>query len=72
MLQCWAHMPDQRPNFKTIVEYLRNISNNKRVYVDFNQLNPSYSFPPTYQQQKDEDVKIDSLGLQGVTTIEVI
>lgn len=46
MTECWSHHCDKRPQFKAILEYL-DYTKNKRAYVDFSHLNPSYVFPPT-------------------------
>ncbi|GLH14483.1 Tyrosine kinase receptor Cad96Ca [Gryllus bimaculatus] len=50
MLQCWAYSPDARPSFAELVEHLDSVTCRKRVYVDFSNLSPNYTFPPTEQQ----------------------
>ncbi|KAF5307968.1 hypothetical protein FQR65_LT06535 [Abscondita terminalis] len=40
---CWSKDPDLRPSFKELVELL---DLQKKIYVDFSQVNPLYMFPP--------------------------
>ncbi|CAG9854780.1 unnamed protein product [Phyllotreta striolata] len=44
MLDCWSENPERRPSFADIVEHLDE--KKKKIYVDFNGLNPTYDFPP--------------------------
>lgn len=45
MQHCWAENPQDRPYFADIVSKLEPA--NQRIYVDFNELQPNYVFPPT-------------------------
>ncbi|XP_064211271.1 platelet-derived growth factor receptor alpha isoform X4 [Tribolium castaneum] len=45
MRQCWATDPSQRPTFRELESALDVKA--KKVYVNFDQLNPSYVFPPS-------------------------
>ncbi|KAL3267824.1 hypothetical protein HHI36_006957 [Cryptolaemus montrouzieri] len=47
MLKCWSENPDERPSFKEIEEHLSG--EKKKIYLDFQKLNPAYVFPPTKQ-----------------------
>lgn len=51
MLNCWKAEPDDRPSFK---EILKSLEPHKRIYIDFNEIQPTYVFPPTSQQTKQE------------------
>ncbi|KAJ3662891.1 hypothetical protein Zmor_007209 [Zophobas morio] len=42
---CWARNPEDRPTFRELVEALD--VKKRRVYVNFNHLNPTYVFPPS-------------------------
>lgn len=46
MLNCWAHKPDDRPNFATLVNIIEQFIAHDKGYVDFSELNPEYVFPP--------------------------
>lgn len=43
MIRCWSRDSRLRPTFSDLVKILE--SKEKRVYVDFAQLNPCYVFP---------------------------
>ncbi|XP_063921417.1 mast/stem cell growth factor receptor kita-like [Zophobas morio] len=45
MEQCWARNPEDRPTFRELVDALD--VKKRKVYVNFNQLNPTYIFPPS-------------------------
>ncbi|XP_063921825.1 receptor-like tyrosine-protein kinase kin-16 isoform X2 [Zophobas morio] len=45
MRLCWARNPEDRPTFRELVEALD--VKKRRVYVNFNHLNPTYVFPPS-------------------------
>uniref|UniRef100_A0A336M4X8 CSON012218 protein n=1 Tax=Culicoides sonorensis TaxID=179676 RepID=A0A336M4X8_CULSO len=51
MLHCWAANPNDRPSFQQIHDQLD--PQKQPIYIDFNELDPNYAFPPT----------IDELGL---------
>ncbi|XP_063921401.1 receptor-like tyrosine-protein kinase kin-16 isoform X2 [Zophobas morio] len=42
---CWARNPEDRPTFRELVDALD--VKKRKVYVNFNQLNPTYIFPPS-------------------------
>lgn len=72
MLECWSHQCEKRPSFKSVLEYLDSITNNKRAYVDFSHLNPSYVFPPTQEQTIPKNYALSLPSVQGNITIEII
>ena len=45
MEQCWARNPEDRPTFRELVNALD--VKKRKVYVNFNQLNLTYVFPPS-------------------------
>lgn len=45
MLKCWAANPDDRPSFQDILDHLD--PQKQPIYIDFNELDPNYAFPPT-------------------------
>lgn len=45
MLKCWLENPTDRPTFQDIKDQLD--MKKRKIYVDFDVLNPSYVFPPT-------------------------
>ncbi|XP_049280873.1 platelet-derived growth factor receptor alpha isoform X1 [Anopheles funestus] len=47
MLQCWREDPNERPSFKQISKHLQP---HKKIYIDFNEIEPTYVFPPTSDQ----------------------
>ncbi|ETN59928.1 hypothetical protein AND_008464 [Anopheles darlingi] len=47
MLQCWREDPAERPTFEQISKQL---DPHKKIYIDFNDLEPTYVFPPTSDQ----------------------
>ncbi|XP_050082961.1 mast/stem cell growth factor receptor Kit isoform X2 [Anopheles aquasalis] len=47
MLKCWHEDPAQRPTFEQISKQL---DPHKKIYIDFNDLEPTYVFPPTSDQ----------------------
>uniref|UniRef100_A0A182MAT7 Protein kinase domain-containing protein n=1 Tax=Anopheles culicifacies TaxID=139723 RepID=A0A182MAT7_9DIPT len=47
MLQCWREDPNERPSFKQISKHLQP---HNRIYIDFNEIEPTYVFPPTSDQ----------------------
>lgn len=55
MMKCWSYSPDVRPSFQELVELLSSVICRKRVYVDFSNLSPNYTFPPT--EQVADDIK---------------
>ncbi|XP_047111693.1 tyrosine-protein kinase receptor torso-like [Schistocerca piceifrons] len=52
MMMCWSHNADDRPSFATISKHLEGALGRRPVYVDFSNLSPDYTFPPTEQQQQ--------------------
>lgn len=44
MLKCWMENPVERPTFQEIKDQLD--MKKRKIYVDFDILNPSYVFPP--------------------------
>lgn len=48
MLSCWTELPGDRPSFQKILAKLE--PQKQQIYIDFNEIDPNYSFPPT----KDE------------------
>lgn len=52
MIKCWSRDSRLRPTFEELVKLLE--SKEKRVYVDFAQLNPSYVFPSVEAAQENE------------------
>lgn len=56
MLRCWSRDKSLRPSFAELVELLD--VKKRRVYVDFNQLNPMYVFPPA---SNDTDFSLPSV-----------
>ncbi|XP_058449287.1 uncharacterized protein LOC131429253 [Malaya genurostris] len=47
MLNCWKSDPDDRPSFHQINKSLQP---HRRIYIDFNEIEPTYVFPPTSEQ----------------------
>uniref|UniRef100_A0A182UEF3 Protein kinase domain-containing protein n=1 Tax=Anopheles melas TaxID=34690 RepID=A0A182UEF3_9DIPT len=47
MLQCWREDPNERPSFQQISKHLQP---HKKIYIDFNEIEPTYVFPPTSDQ----------------------
>ncbi|KFB40033.1 tyrosine-protein kinase [Anopheles sinensis] len=47
MLQCWREDPNERPSFMQISKQLEP---HKKIYIDFNEIEPTYVFPPTSDQ----------------------
>ncbi|XP_053673296.1 vascular endothelial growth factor receptor 1 [Anopheles nili] len=47
MLQCWREDPNERPSFKQISKHMQP---HKKIYIDFNEIEPTYVFPPTSDQ----------------------
>lgn len=54
MLRCWSENPDDRPSFNDLAEQL-DVSKRK-VYIDFAQLSPKYIFPPTRNENEEDNV----------------
>ncbi|XP_049808996.1 uncharacterized protein LOC126252171 [Schistocerca nitens] len=54
MMMCWSHNADDRPSFATISKHLEGALGRRPVYVDFSNLRPDYTFPPTEQQQQHQ------------------
>lgn len=49
MLNCWKTEPDDRPSFADI---FKSLEPHRRIYIDFNEIEPTYVFPPTSVQIK--------------------
>ncbi|EAT43078.1 AAEL005448-PA [Aedes aegypti] len=49
MLHCWKAEPDDRPSFADIY---KSLEPHRRIYIDFNEIEPTYVFPPTSDQIK--------------------
>ncbi|XP_039433954.1 platelet-derived growth factor receptor alpha isoform X2 [Culex pipiens pallens] len=47
MQNCWKPNPDDRPSFREIRTFLEP---HRQIYIDFNEIEPSYVFPPTAEQ----------------------
>ncbi|XP_055543965.1 vascular endothelial growth factor receptor 1 [Wyeomyia smithii] len=47
MLRCWQAEPENRPSFHQISKSLQP---HHRIYIDFNEIEPTYVFPPTSEQ----------------------
>ncbi|XP_053695117.1 platelet-derived growth factor receptor alpha [Sabethes cyaneus] len=47
MLNCWKAEPENRPSFQQISKSLQP---HHRIYIDFNEIEPTYVFPPTSEQ----------------------
>ncbi|XP_058815505.1 tyrosine-protein kinase Mer isoform X2 [Topomyia yanbarensis] len=47
MLNCWKADPEDRPSFHQINKSLQP---HRRIYIDFNEIEPTYVFPPTSEQ----------------------
>uniref|UniRef100_A0A182JN47 Uncharacterized protein n=1 Tax=Anopheles atroparvus TaxID=41427 RepID=A0A182JN47_ANOAO len=47
MMQCWREDPNERPSFMQISKHLEP---HKKIYIDFNDIEPTYVFPPTSDQ----------------------
>ncbi|XP_075237846.1 fibroblast growth factor receptor 1-like [Lycorma delicatula] len=50
MIHCWSHSADARPTFQQLVTCLDTSISNKRVYVNFDDLQNYIILPPTEQQ----------------------
>ncbi|XP_063697549.1 fibroblast growth factor receptor [Culicoides brevitarsis] len=48
MLQCWSANPNDRPDFRGILSQLD--PQKQPIYIDFNELDPNYAFPPTVDE----------------------
>lgn len=44
MLKCWQENPNERPDFLSLVNQLER--EEKKIYIDFNEIDPDYVFPP--------------------------
>lgn len=44
MLKCWVESPSDRPTFN---EILSRLEPKQQTYIDFNEIDPNYVFPPT-------------------------
>lgn len=49
MQTCWKPNPDDRPSFREIRTFLEP---HRQIYIDFNEIEPSYVFPPTAEQSR--------------------
>nr|XP_029729484.1 fibroblast growth factor receptor 3-like [Aedes albopictus] len=49
MLHCWMAETDDRPSFD---EIFKSLNPHRRIYIDFNEIEPTYVFPPTSDQIK--------------------
>lgn len=49
MQNCWKPDPDDRPSFQ---EISKSLEPHRRIYIDFNEIEPTYVFPPTSEQIK--------------------
>ncbi|XP_055640819.1 platelet-derived growth factor receptor alpha isoform X2 [Toxorhynchites rutilus septentrionalis] len=49
MLKCWRTDPDERPSFHEIGKMLEP---HRNIYIDFNEIEPTYVLPPTSDQIK--------------------
>lgn len=45
MLSCWSDSSTDRPSFQQILVQLE--PHKQHIYIDFNELDPNYAFPPT-------------------------
>lgn len=53
MWQCWSECPHDRPFFAEIVRKLESNENDAHVYVNFDEIEPNYVFPPTVPVETD-------------------
>lgn len=47
MQNCWKPDPNDRPSFQ---EISKSLEPHRRIYIDFNEIEPTYVFPPTSEQ----------------------
>lgn len=50
MLHCWAHNPDDRPDFSEILSKLEH----QTIYTDFSEISSDYVFPPTKEEIEND------------------
>lgn len=48
MLECWSANPNDRPTFQGVLDQLD--PQKQPIYIDFNELDPNYAFPPTIDE----------------------
>lgn len=68
MRECWSENPDSRPFFKDIVERLERNTVQNPIYVNLDELEPNYAFPPTV----DDVVDKRNFGEFGETELNVL
>ncbi len=61
MLECWAERPEDRPSFKEILNKLDPTK--AKIYIDFDELSPTYVFPPTCENIKANPFKKENSGI---------
>lgn len=73
MLKCWAESPSDRPSFE---EILTKLEPKQQTYLDFNEIDPNYVFPPTIddlapgQIQKVKQQEANSQPANSATIVE--
>ncbi|XP_063921489.1 fibroblast growth factor receptor 3-like isoform X1 [Zophobas morio] len=63
MQQCWSVDPEQRPTFRELVEALD--VKKRKIYANFNQLNPTYFFPPSDMEKVDNPVRLVDVNMDA-------
>lgn len=69
MQKCWSENPDSRPSFEDIVEQLDWNTVQNPIYVDLDELELNYAFPPTVDDVLDK-TNFGEFGETGTNVLE--